>query len=151
MSSLTLNRENAEKFLSTKEIAVAGASRDPKKFGNIVLETLKSKGYKVVPVNPNAGTINNEPCFKSIAELPEHIKNVLVVVKPSETEELVSQAIEKGISGIWIQQGSETKTAIQKAQDAGIMVISGKCILMYANPTGFHKFHMRVNKLFGKY
>jgi predicted CoA-binding protein len=151
MSTLTFVRENAQKFLTIKELAVAGTSRDPKKFGNIVFETLKSKGFKVVPVNPNAETINNEPCIKTIAEIPDHVKNLLIVVKSSETELIVNQAIEKGISAIWIQQGSETKSAVQKAQNAGIMVISGKCILMYANPTGFHKFHMRINKFFGKY
>ncbi|NJK95610.1 MAG: hypothetical protein HC905_12530 [Bacteroidales bacterium] len=52
---------------------------------------------------------------------------------------------------IWIQQGSQNENAVKMAREAGITLITDKCILMYANPTGFHKFHMQLSKLFCKY
>jgi predicted CoA-binding protein len=61
------------------------------------------------------------------------------------------EAISRGIKKVWIQQGSETAEVLKTARQAGITVISGKCILMYADPSGVHKFHRRINKLFGKY
>jgi uncharacterized protein len=144
-------REEALHFLKSKEIALAGASRNPKKFGNVVMKTLQSKGFKIYPLNPNANAIDNEMCYKSVKDLPDNIKNLLIVLSPPETEKVLREAIDKGIKNIWIQQGSENENVLKIAREENIKLISGKCVLMYANPTGFHKFHMRINKLFGKY
>jgi predicted CoA-binding protein len=73
------------------------------------------------------------------------------VQKPKDSEETIRLAIQKGIKKIWMQKGAESETAVKLAKDAGITVITNKCILMYAYPSGFHKFHMRMTKLFGKY
>lgn len=151
MKNIKLLREEALQFVADKDIAVAGASRNPKKFGNIVYHTLKSKGLNVYPLNPNIDTLDNDLCYKSLQDLPANVKNLIVLLKPAETEKIVKDAIAKGITKIWIQQGSESAEAIKTAKESGLNVITGKCILMYANPTGFHKFHMRMNKLFGKY
>jgi uncharacterized protein len=144
-------REEAIRFLNSKEIALAGASRDPKKFGNVVMKTLQSKGFKIYPLNPNTDTIDNETCYKSVKDLPENVRNLLIVLQPSETEKVVQEAVDRGIKDIWIQQGSENENVLRIAREANVRLISGKCVLMYANPTGFHKFHMRINKIFGKY
>lgn len=151
MKNLKPLREEALQFVADKDIAIAGASRNPKKFGNIVYQTLKSKGLNVYPLNPNVETLGSDTCYKSIQELPANVKNLLVLLKPAETEKIVKDAIAKGITKVWIQQGSESADAVKIAQEGGLSVITGKCILMYANPTGFHKFHMRMSKLFGKY
>lgn len=151
MKTLTFSRETIDTILSSKEVAIAGVSRNPKKFGNIVNKTLKEKGFKTFPINPNTDTIDGEPCYKSIAELPKDVKNLIILLKPKEVEAAVNQSIQKGISRIWLQQGSENTSAIENAKNAGVEMVTKKCILMYANPTGFHKFHARLNKLFGKY
>lgn len=151
MENLTLQREEALQFINDREIAIAGASRDPKKFGNIVFKTLQSKGMNVYPVNPNTDKLDQDVCYKKLEDIPDHVKNLLIVLKPEETKKAVQEAINKGFKKIWIQNGSESTEAITMAKDAGITLISKKCILMYANPTGFHKFHMRISKLFGKY
>lgn len=151
MKNVKLLREEALQFIEDKEIALAGASRDPKKFGHVVYQTLKSKGLNIYPLNPKAVTIDNDVCYQSLNDLPPHVKNLVVLLKPAETEKLVREAISKGISKVWIQQGSESAEAVKIAKEAGISVITGKCVLMYANPTGFHKFHQRINKFFGKY
>ncbi len=36
-----------------KRIALVGASKNPAKYGNIILKDLLSKGFEVLPVNPN--------------------------------------------------------------------------------------------------
>ena len=40
-------------FLNAGKYAVAGVSRNPKKFGHVVFKTLLKKGMDVLPVNPN--------------------------------------------------------------------------------------------------
>ena len=151
MKNLTLLRNEALQFIRDKDIALAGASRDPKKFGNVVFKTLKSKGLNVYPLNPKAANIDDDVCYNTLNDLPANVKNLVILLKPSETEKVVKEAVEKGIQKVWIQQGSESAEAVKTAKDAGLTLITGKCVLMYANPTGFHKFHMQLSKLFGKY
>lgn len=37
----------------SKTVAVIGASKDRNKFGNKALRAFESRGYTVVPINPN--------------------------------------------------------------------------------------------------
>ena len=46
-----------ETFLTAKSFALAGASRDPEKYGNRILRALVASGRNVFPLNPNATVI----------------------------------------------------------------------------------------------
>jgi len=141
-----------QEFLSDKEIAIAGVSRNTKKFGRVVYDHLIKRGYKIYPVNPNTDTIENAVCYPDVTSLPDKAKKLLIVTKKDQTFPLVNQALEKGIKQIWIQQMSETKEAIDLAQKKNIDLITKECILMFAEPVkGGHKFHRFFNKLFGRY
>jgi len=59
-----------DEFIAQPAVAIAGASRDGKKFGNAVYRDLKSKGYHVFAVNPNAAIIEGDPCYPSLSALP---------------------------------------------------------------------------------
>ncbi len=50
--------KNVSRFLSLEKYAVAGVSRDPKKFGHVMFKSLREKGMDVVPVNPGADMIS---------------------------------------------------------------------------------------------
>lgn len=138
-------------FLDDEALAIAGVSRNPKKFGNIVFQTLKNKGIKIVPINPNSGEIEGIPFVNSISALDSGIQKLLIVTNKKDTLKATEEAIAKGIKNIWIQNGCETAEAIHLANTYNVNLISKACILMYANPKGFHKFHQRVTKLFGGY
>jgi len=49
-----------EKMLEKKVWAVVGASDNPEKYGNLIYKKLKSRGYRVYPVNPNYETIDGD-------------------------------------------------------------------------------------------
>ncbi|HEY9115286.1 MAG TPA: CoA-binding protein [Bacteroidales bacterium] len=151
MKNLTYTRQTIDEIIGSKEVAIAGVSRNPKKFGNVVYKTLLEKGFTVYPINPNAETIDGAKTYPSITELPEKVKNLVILLKPNDVTPVVEQAIQKGIGKIWLQQGSTNKEAIEKAKEANVEMVTNKCILMYANPSGFHKFHARINQFFGKY
>jgi len=142
-------KEIIQKFLSSERIAVAGVSRNNKKFGYSVYKELKLKGFKVIPVNPNLKDIDGDVCYPAIVDIPGKLEALLTVVKPQQTESLVDN-IRKDIKVIWMQPGSESVTAINRCEKSGIDLVTGECILMYAEPSGFHKFHRFINKLFGK-
>jgi hypothetical protein len=138
-------------FLTSGKIAFAGVSRDRKKFGGAVFCELFEKGYNLYPVHPHVSEIHGVSTYPDILSLPGEIKSLFIVTPPSVTEKLVKEAIARKMEMIWIQKGCETKEIVELAAKEGITVISGKCIMMFAEPTGIHKFHRTLVKLFGKY
>jgi predicted CoA-binding protein len=139
-------------FLETKKMAIAGASRNPKKFGGIVLAGLKKKGFELYPVHPEANEIEGIPCYRSVDDLPSGVDRLYIVTPPDQTNGIVQQAVKRGISRIWIQQKSETKEALEMVKDQNIPVITGRCIMMFLEPVGgIHGFHRWLTRLFGSY
>jgi len=139
-------------FLAPKEIAICGVSRNKKKFGRVVYDTLKERGFKVYGVNPNMTDIDGDPCYPDVSQLPGNVKYLYIVTPGKQTEEVVKKAIDKGIRNIWIQQMSESSSAVDLAEKNGITLIKKECILKFAEPvTSIHKFHRFLTKLFGMY
>lgn len=146
----TLNLIND--FLAPRKMAMAGASRNPKKFGGYVFNELKQKGFELYPVNPNADEIQGVKCYHTIESLPAGVDRLLVVTSKTDTELVAQQAINKGIKMVWVQQGAESPESLKLLEDAGIPVISKKCIMMFAGPVkGVHGFHRFLVKSFGKF
>lgn len=137
-------------FLSAGKYAVAGVSRDPKKFGNVVFKTLLKKGMDVVPVNPAADTINGVKCYNSVSDLPSDIKGVIFMTPKEETLSVAREAISKGIKNLWIQQGAESKATISELEKENLNLIHNECIMMFWKPDGVHSFHRFLKKIFGR-
>ena len=64
------------RFLSLEKYAIAGVSRDPKKFGQVVFRDLRKKGMDVVPINPKADTIDGVKCYSSVSDLPADVRGL---------------------------------------------------------------------------
>jgi predicted CoA-binding protein len=139
-------------FFSVDTIAVAGVSRNPKKFGNIIFRTISDKKkYRVLPVNPAVDEIEGQKCYRDIASLPDAVHSIVLVTPKNKTAEALKSAIAKGIKNIWIQQHTETPEAIRIASESGLNVIFKKCIIMFTEPVaGFHRFHRNMMKFFGR-
>jgi len=138
-----------EDFLAERSIAVVGVSRT-KGFGNMAFRELKKKGYHVYPVNQYATVVEGEKCYCSLNDLPGPVGGVLTVVPPAQTEKVVADCVRLGIRRVWMQQGSESQEAIRLCEENGISAVHSACILMYATPTSFHRFHRWVWKILGK-
>ena len=137
-------------FVSARKLALVGMSRSGKKFGNAVFKELSAKGYSLFPIHPEAGEIDGQSCFSSLDQLPEPVVGLICVVPPAQTEVLVDQAAQAGIPAIWMQQGSESPAAIARCEQLQLPYVDKACILMYARPSGFHKFHAWLHRLTGK-
>ncbi len=145
------SRAAVEAFLAQPTLALAGASRGGKHFGNTVLRELRAKGYEVVPVHPQADVIDGLPCVPSLAQLPRSVGGLVVVVPPAQCERLVAEAAAVGIQRLWLQQGAESEEALRRGREAGLTVVSGECILMFAEPAGFvHRVHRGVWRILGR-
>lgn len=151
METTTVTRRVVEEFVAQKTLALAGASRSGKKFGNSILKELREKGYTVLPVHPEAEQIDGVPCVPSLAALPEAVGGLVLVVKPAESAKLVREAHAAGITRVWMQQGAESAEAIAYCREHGIDVVHGECLLMFAEPVhSVHSFHRWIWKVFGK-
>jgi predicted CoA-binding protein len=140
-----------QEFLSLKVLAVAGASRNTAKFGYTIFHDLKTRGYTVYPINPNAETIDGEKCYPSLAALPQKPDGIVIVTPPAQSEALVREAGKAGIQHVWLQQGADSPAAIKFCEQNGLKVVAGECIFMYFEPTAwFHGAHRWINSVIGK-
>ena len=145
------SKHDVQEFLSQKTIAMAGLSRDEKSMSAAVNKELKAKGYRILPVNPAASTIGGETSYPSLAALPEKVGGVLVFTQPAESEQVVRDAAAQGITRVWLQQGAQSEAAVAFCLQNGMQVVSGKCIMMFAEPvSSVHGVHRWFAKVFGQ-
>ncbi len=141
--------KDVTRFLSLEKYAVAGVSRDPKKFGHQMFKDLRKKGMEVVPVNPRTDIIDGVKCYSSVKELQSDIRGVIFMTPKEETLSVARDAIAHGIKDLWIQQGAETKSVIAELEKEDVNLIHSQCIMMFWKPNGIHSFHRFLKKIFG--
>lgn len=138
-------------FVAQRKLAVVGASRKGGKFGNLAYKELRARGYQLFPVHPQAEMIEGDRSYPSLRSLPEPVDGVLIVVPPTQTEQVVRDAASAGIHRVWMQQGAESPSAVRTCAENGISEIHGECILMFAKPVvTYHRLHRWVWRLLGK-
>jgi hypothetical protein len=113
----------------TKLIAVVGVSADPEKYGHKIFRDLLKTEHTVYGVNPKESVILNQQMYQSLAELPDVPDLVMTVVPPAVTEAIVDMCHQLGIKRIWMQPGSESEKAIQKAEEYGMQVTAHQCFM----------------------
>ncbi|NLJ44535.1 MAG: CoA-binding protein [Bacteroidales bacterium] len=146
-----VTRKQIEEFLGSEPIAMAGVSRNPKKFGFAAFRELKEKGMNVIPVNPYAEEIHGCTVYKDIMSLPDNVRGLIVMTGKNQTASVIRDAKTKGIKQIWIQQMAESKEALKELEGSGINYITKECILMHYKPHSIHKFHAGLRKFFGRF
>jgi len=141
--------KDVARFLSLEKYAIAGVSRDPKKFGQVMFRDLRKKGMDVVPINPKADTIDGVKCYKSVSDLPADVRGVIFMTPKEETLAVAREAIAHGIKDLWVQQGAETKELVAELEKEDVNLICKQCIMMFWKPDGVHSFHRFLKKIFG--
>ena len=119
----------AELLKSAKTIAVVGLSDNPMKPSYGVSQYMQSRGYRIIPVNPQVPEVLGEKSYASLLDIPEKVDIVDVFRRPEAVPEIVDQAIQLKVPAIWLQETVVHEEAAQKARDAGIFVVMDKCIL----------------------
>jgi len=125
-------------FLRGRRFAVAGVSRNPREFANAIFRKFQNGGYDVVPVNPNATTVEGVTCYPDLASIPGQIDGVFAATPQKVSLELIDQCAARGVPRIWFHrlfgQGSVPPEAAQECQRLGIQCIAGGCPMMYVAP-----------------
>src|ERR1019366_6897688 len=113
----------------SKTIAVVGLSNRRSRPSYGVSEYMQSKGYRIIPVNPNETEILGEKSWASLEEIPERVDIVDIFRRPECVPEIVDSAIRIGAKGIRMQEGVVHEEAAGKARAAGLEVVMDRCIL----------------------
>jgi predicted CoA-binding protein len=139
----------AEYFLACTRIAVTGVSRNPANHGsNVVYKRLRDRGYAVSAVNPNAETVEGDPSYPGVAQIPGGVEAVVIGTRPERAEQTMEECIALGITKVWMHRafgaGCVSDVATELGRANGLTVIDGGCPCMF-RPTddGAHRF-MRV-------
>ena len=142
-------------FLAQKRVAIVGVSRDPKHFTRAVYAEFVKRGYEVVPINPAVKEIDGTPCFDRVQAAPP-VDAVLIMTPASQTDQIVHDCAEVGITRVWLHKGegigAVTDSAVQFCRQHNISVVDGQCPFMFLPESmWFHRLHGFMKKVSGSY
>ncbi|HEY0828230.1 MAG TPA: CoA-binding protein [Bacilli bacterium] len=119
-------------LLNTRNIAVVGLSDKPDKISHRVAKDMQDKGYRILPVNPNATNILGEPCYASLLDIKEPVDIVNVFRRSEQVLPFAEEAVSIKAKVFWLQQGIINEEAARLAQEHGLIVIMDRCIKVEA-------------------
>ena len=117
-------------------IAVVGANDDPGKYGSVIYRDLKRKGFTVFAVNPNRDSVDGDPAYATLADLPIRPTIVNFVVPPAVSLRVLAEAAELGVELVWMQPGSSSPEVRQYIESRGFESLIDACIMVRARPRG---------------
>ena len=112
-----------------RTIAVVGLSSNPARPSYEVASYMKTRGYRVIPVNPNETNVLGEPAYPSLAVVPGTIDLVNIFRRSEDVLPIVEEAIAHGAKAIWMQEGIINEQAAVRARASGLLVVMDRCWL----------------------
>jgi predicted CoA-binding protein len=115
-----------------RTIAMVGASANPARPSNGVLQYLVGKGYRVFPVNPGhvEKEIAGQQVYGRLSEIQEPVDLVDVFRRTDAVAGVVDEVLQMRPlpKVIWMQLGIRDDAAAARAEAAGLTVIMNRCI-----------------------
>jgi predicted CoA-binding protein len=113
-------------------VAVVGCSDSPSRDSLRIAKLLKTRGFRVIPVNPqlDAEALRaelGEKCYPDLASIPEPVEIVDVFRRSEFVPEIAEAAIAKGARVLWCQLDVINHEAARRAQKAGLTVVMDRC------------------------
>lgn len=126
---ITSDNELAQLLSKTKRVAVVGISDKEDRPSNGVSRWLMRNSHlELYFVNPALTEVLGQPCYASLADIPEPIDMVDIFRKVSDIPAVVDEAIAIGAKSIWIQLGLVDEASAARAVSAGLDVAMDLCI-----------------------
>jgi predicted CoA-binding protein len=114
---------------TSKTVAVVGISPKPERASYQVASYLQSAGYRIVPVRPNGEEILGEKVYGSLNDIPFSVDIVDVFRRPETVPPIAREAVDIGARVLWLQEGVANPEAEATALEAGLAVVSDRCML----------------------
>ena len=106
-----------------KSIAIIGASANQEKFGNKAVRAYVQQGWTVYPVNPKEATIEGLTVYKSLRDIPGIPDEASIYLAPQHVPAVLQEIAQKGIKRVWLNPGTESDAAIERAEELGLEAI----------------------------
>ncbi|TGL55825.1 CoA-binding protein [Leptospira kemamanensis] len=118
-----------------KTIAVYGLSHDPSKPSHYVPVFIREKGWNVLGTYPKEHSVGGFSIYRSLKEIPKENRKFIDVFRSSDKiPEIVDEILELGGTEVlWLQLGISHPEAEKKAENAGIKVVSDRCLIIEYN------------------
>lgn len=100
---------NLVSYLREKPIlALVGATNNTSKYGNIIMKNMMKKGFRIIPINPRADSVEDVPAYPDLkSAVQDHsIGLVVYVIPPKYTLESLHEAYNLGLHRVWVQPGA---------------------------------------------
>ena len=115
-------------LLSTRRIAVVGASDRPERPSWGVARFLVDRGYDITPVNPGiAGRSLHGATVAGQLEEAAPLDMVDVFRRSQDAGAVVDEAIRLGARTVWLQLGVIDHAAGERARAAGLRFVQDRC------------------------
>lgn len=113
---------------TARTVAVVGLSPRSERPSYFVASYLKSEGYRVIPVNPNATEILGEKAYPDLLSIPDKVDVVDVFRRAKDCPEIARQAAQIGAGTLWLQLRLASTEAARIAEEAGLTVVMDRCL-----------------------
>ena len=140
-------KEQLDKIMCPKSIAVVGASTKEHTIGSDIMKRLQEYKFtgKIFPINPKGGIIEGLQAYTTVNEVPENIDLAIIVVNSKFVLDTIDQCNEKGIKGLCIitagfketgKEGAELeKQLVEKLNKYGMRCVGPNCLgVVNTNP-----------------
>lgn len=96
-----------ELLLNPQAIAVIGASPDPRKIGNAVLDNLVRQGFpgRIFPVNPSYEEVGGNRCYPTIEDVPGEVHLAVIALPARVAVSVLDQCVRKKVRFVIIVSG----------------------------------------------
>ncbi|MCI0329697.1 MAG: CoA-binding protein [candidate division Zixibacteria bacterium] len=123
-------------YKTVKRIAVAGLSSDPARPSFGVAKFLLSKGYEIIPVNPNETEVLGQKAYPDLravyGERSRTIPGPIDLVDCFRRSEVVGETIDEGlalgIKNFWLQEGVWDEPRGFLIRQQGGFIVMNLCI-----------------------
>lgn len=110
-------------------IAIIGASKNRRKFGNQAIHAFLAQGWTVYPVNARETDIEGLPTYRSIADVPSPVDRVSLYVPPDVGIQLLEAIRAQGSPELWVNPGAGSPELVARAEQLGLTVVEACSIV----------------------
>ncbi len=133
-------KEQLDKIMRPKAIAVIGASTKEHTIGSDIMKRLKEYKFTgdIYPVNPKGGEIQGFKAYTNVKEIPGNVDLAIIVIAQKFVLNAIDECHEKGIKGICIisagfkEAGAEgaqaEKELVAKLKEYGMRCVGPNCL-----------------------
>jgi predicted CoA-binding protein len=129
MKHMTRGEAMAQHVLQrARTVAIVGASPREERHSNTVVEYLKTAGYDVIPVHPDAGDIAGVSACRRLADIAGPVDLVVIFRRPDAVPAHIEEAAAKHVDAVWLQPGCWSLDAERTAKRHGLTLVTQRCI-----------------------